>query len=31
MRNCFPNVTLREYLVTAIAYAIRNIGYDVCP
>lgn len=31
VRKCFPSVTLREYLVTAIAYAIRNLGYDVLP
>jgi hypothetical protein len=28
IRKCFPDVTLREYLVTAIPYAIRNLGYD---
>jgi CheY-like chemotaxis protein len=31
VRKCFPEVTMREYLATAIPYAIRNLGYDVLP
>ena len=31
VRKCFPDVTLKEYLATAILYAIRNLGYDVLP
>ena len=29
--SCFPDVTLKEYLATAIPYGIRNLGYDVLP
>jgi CheY-like chemotaxis protein len=31
VRKCFSDVTLKEYLATAIPYAIRNLGYDVLP
>ncbi len=31
LRKCFPDLTLKEYLATAIPYAIRNLGYDVLP
>ncbi len=31
IQDCFPGLTMTEYLATAIPYVIRNLGYDLLP